>query len=55
MITIRNIKSGKVSRVTNNVAHDLIEKGEAELVKKLPEEYNTTSVRPGPIKGYKIK
>lgn len=48
-------KGGKIKQVTNNEAHDLIEKGEAELVTNVPKKYNTTSMEPGTVKGYKIK
>ena len=47
MVTVR-YKTGKVRQVTRNVAHDLIERGEATMVeptpKKKPQEYNTRQV-----------
>lgn len=57
MVQVRIKKTGQVKEVTRNIAHDLIEKGQAELVTKTPPKaplgYQTGQMRPAASKATK--
>lgn len=52
MITIRRLDTGKKEVVTRNVAHDLVERGLAEVVRH---NYRSTAIRPSEEKKYQTK
>lgn len=52
MLKVKILKTGEIKEVTNNVAHGLIDSGEATL---LSEGYDNKMMRPSHQKKYKIK